>query len=406
MTVGDLNFVTVHGTYKDMTGTAMTGTIVFTPNVVIDDPESDLIIMPKAFTATLTAGAFTISLPATDDPDVTPVGWSYTVTENIGPLGRTGLVIDVPIIYVTTGVSLATLLATTFTGPASNNYVTLPQANSLYGALGGATWDGVQDFTGATVLGIEPALNLNIADRGAWATATAYIEDEYVTASGQRYVCATEHSSGTFTTDLANGLWVPSGVDASSIVALPANASGLLTNNGSGTLSWTAGAAGGALNTHTDSVCTNTTALTSLGGLTVPTTVAAGDIVNCVWVGDFVNNTGSTNTLLWSGILGATSLASFGTVSETSSSGRRWFRVEISILVVTPASSQLVDLRIRSAGIGGLNSVTSDAAGQAYTVGTENLTAGKTVAMQVQWGTAATTCDVTCHKSTLTVSKA
>lgn len=45
-------------------------------------------------------------------------------------------------------------------------------------------------------------------DRGAWATATSYAVRDVVTEAGVRYECASAHTSGTFSTDLAASRWV------------------------------------------------------------------------------------------------------------------------------------------------------------------------------------------------------
>jgi hypothetical protein len=42
----------------------------------------------------------------------------------------------------------------------------------------------------------------------AWLTGTAYIIGNFVTHGGSTYYCVANHTSGTFTTDLANGDWV------------------------------------------------------------------------------------------------------------------------------------------------------------------------------------------------------
>jgi len=45
-------------------------------------------------------------------------------------------------------------------------------------------------------------------DRGAWATATSYAVRDVATQGGVRYECASAHTSGTFSTDLAANRWV------------------------------------------------------------------------------------------------------------------------------------------------------------------------------------------------------
>lgn len=48
--------------------------------------------------------------------------------------------------------------------------------------------------------------------RGAWVTATLYSVSDVVSQDSDSYVCAEEHTSGTFATDLAAGKWIVLGV--------------------------------------------------------------------------------------------------------------------------------------------------------------------------------------------------
>lgn len=63
--------------------------------------------------------------------------------------------------------------------------------------------------------------------RGDWVTATSYAVKDIVTESGATYICATAHTSGTFSTDLAADKWVllmfaPSALSASGVSNTPA----------------------------------------------------------------------------------------------------------------------------------------------------------------------------------------
>lgn len=81
--------VYVRGQFIDLGGAAMKGAVTFTPNFgnVLLDVEPKLIIGKRGFSASLdNAGKFAIALPSTDDPDILPVDWTYTVAE---PTGRT-----------------------------------------------------------------------------------------------------------------------------------------------------------------------------------------------------------------------------------------------------------------------------------------------------------------------------
>jgi len=43
--------------------------------------------------------------------------------------------------------------------------------------------------------------------QGAWATGQSYVVNNCVNESGSGYICLTNHTSGTFATDLASGYW-------------------------------------------------------------------------------------------------------------------------------------------------------------------------------------------------------
>lgn len=78
--------VTAHYLLRD--GSVPTGTVTFSsPQVLRAD---GAIVMPVDIVATLDGtGAIDIQLPATNDPDVSPAGWAYTVQERIdGCAGR------------------------------------------------------------------------------------------------------------------------------------------------------------------------------------------------------------------------------------------------------------------------------------------------------------------------------
>lgn len=80
----DFQGCTVEGQYLALDGTAIAGTVTFTPSpsslLAADD---ELIIVPRTYQATLDiTGAFSITIPASDDPDINPQGWTYAVSEN------------------------------------------------------------------------------------------------------------------------------------------------------------------------------------------------------------------------------------------------------------------------------------------------------------------------------------
>lgn len=84
---GNFQQITVTGTYVDLTGTAVNGSIQFDVNdfVALRDPTANVIVLAKPITATIASGTFSVSLPATNDPDITP-SFTYKVTETFPSL--------------------------------------------------------------------------------------------------------------------------------------------------------------------------------------------------------------------------------------------------------------------------------------------------------------------------------
>lgn len=76
-----LTTVTLHGQILDLDGlTPAVGTVTFNTLVELNDVVDDITYPPTSFTVTLDAGGeFTIVLPATDNPDITPLNWVYQV---------------------------------------------------------------------------------------------------------------------------------------------------------------------------------------------------------------------------------------------------------------------------------------------------------------------------------------
>lgn len=84
--LGALNTVTVTGKYVFLDDqVATSGTVTFEAvGVDLREPAANLIILGTPITVSVGAqGTFSIALPATDDPDVTPTGFVYKVTEAI-----------------------------------------------------------------------------------------------------------------------------------------------------------------------------------------------------------------------------------------------------------------------------------------------------------------------------------
>lgn len=70
---------TVTGTYTNSSGTAAKGRVTFTPTsrILVDN---ELVLSTDTLTASLdTSGSFSIDLPTTDNPRLTPNDWAYLV---------------------------------------------------------------------------------------------------------------------------------------------------------------------------------------------------------------------------------------------------------------------------------------------------------------------------------------
>lgn len=77
-----LSTVTVTGTYKHPDGAPYAGRIIFRPEPdILTSAAHGTLVLGDAETVLDNNGTFSTTLLATDDPDVTPVGWTYTVFE-------------------------------------------------------------------------------------------------------------------------------------------------------------------------------------------------------------------------------------------------------------------------------------------------------------------------------------
>lgn len=80
---GNLTTVTVTGKYIDASGAAVRGSVTFTLDTPLLDAGASTYIIETAYTVVLDSqGAFSVALPATNDVDVTPTGWTWTLTPN------------------------------------------------------------------------------------------------------------------------------------------------------------------------------------------------------------------------------------------------------------------------------------------------------------------------------------
>jgi hypothetical protein len=84
MPITGLTLITVTAKYLKLDGTAASGKVTFQASTVLKNTSANEIIYPVDFTVTLNgSGVLSVVLPSTDDPDIDPQGWFYTVTEDI-----------------------------------------------------------------------------------------------------------------------------------------------------------------------------------------------------------------------------------------------------------------------------------------------------------------------------------
>ena len=104
-----LSTCTVVGTYVDLSGNPVRGSINITPQTILKEVTQNVIIMPVVIQKTFDAtGSFTVVLPVTSDTDVTPQPFIYTFEENFTG-GRT-IELALPLSVAGTTQNLADLL--------------------------------------------------------------------------------------------------------------------------------------------------------------------------------------------------------------------------------------------------------------------------------------------------------
>ena len=95
----NLTTVTITGNYVDFEGTPIEGQIRFSISEVLRNGTDDQMVAPSSVVVPLSSGSFSVALPATNDPDVVPNPFVYTVEESF-PNGRS---YEISIPYTTAG---------------------------------------------------------------------------------------------------------------------------------------------------------------------------------------------------------------------------------------------------------------------------------------------------------------
>jgi hypothetical protein len=206
-----LNLVTVVGTYLNGSNLPCQGSLKFVPTAALTDTADDELIRQVPLTAELTGlGTFSIPLLSTDNADLAPSGWCWTVTECIDGLPNAqwafflehadGAEQDIstlePVVVApVTGVYLP-LGGGTMTGP-------IVLAGNPTGALQAAPKQYVDSSVGTETTraeGVEATLSAGLAGTLSLLTQTAVKVASYPAAANQ--LVPTNTSSGSLTVTL------------------------------------------------------------------------------------------------------------------------------------------------------------------------------------------------------------
>lgn len=212
-----LSTVNITGNYVDYEGTAIQGQVRFTLGDVLRNGTDDQMVAPSSIVVPLSAGAFSVTLPATNDPDIVPNPFTYTVEESF-PGGRT-YTISVP--YNTTGsLDLADLSPTP---TLSENFVQ---------AIDETSFASLEDDIDALDVEINQTTDKILASGKYWYIGSSFAT---YTALDTAFATYTALTAGTYSLD---------GADISTFVTLAeaseasASASATIaTNNSTGTIS-------------------------------------------------------------------------------------------------------------------------------------------------------------------------
>lgn len=183
----DVSTVTVTGTYLTTSGVPADGSLIFTPSVgTLRDPAYDTILKLRQQRVDLDAtGSFSISLIATDDPDLIPVGWHYDVTERIESHPQRAWIMQLP--YTITAIDIADI--PTVVDPSGPVYpAPVFAVTSVVGQIGDVT--GAEIIADATVAA-EFATKADDADLDALVAVVATKADDADLAALVPYTGAT-----------------------------------------------------------------------------------------------------------------------------------------------------------------------------------------------------------------------
>ncbi len=225
--------VTVFGTYLRSDGSANVGSIWFESQSAVyvdDDAGTRVLVVPRRLECQLdSAGYFSIDLPTTDDPDINPVGWTYSVREQIS--GGREYAIDVPS-------SMATINLITW--PQATPVPAVPPTQSYLTTLDiGVNVASQTDMDAAVAQAAQAAVDAATAvDTANTASDAAASALNIATAIDGKAQTALDNSqtaldtAATATTTANTALTVANSIDAKATQALTDSAAAVATANG------------------------------------------------------------------------------------------------------------------------------------------------------------------------------
>lgn len=184
-----LTTVTVTGNYVDYEGNAIAGQIRFTLGDVLRNGTDDQMIAPSSIVVPLSAGAFSVTLPATNDPDIVPNPFTYTVEESF-PGGRS-YTISIP--YNTVGsLDLADLSP-------------IPTISESYtSAIDQTTWNTLEDNIDALDAEINQTTDKILASGKYWYIGSTYATYTALDTAFATYSALTSATYSLDGDDIAN----------------------------------------------------------------------------------------------------------------------------------------------------------------------------------------------------------
>ncbi|HEY7821476.1 MAG TPA: hypothetical protein VIG24_01510, partial [Acidimicrobiia bacterium] len=194
--------VVVLGTFLTPEGDPSTGSVTFTASSWLDNSGANISIPNSAVTKSLgTAGDFSVTLPITDDPDITPLEFVYAVNEIVDGVSR-NYNVSIPGTVAAGGtVFLADL---TPVAPAGPEYYSL--ASSL--TIGTVTTLPQGSAATATITGLAPEQTLDLGIPGGIPGTAATITVGTVT-SGTAGGTPTVTNSGDSTAAVLDFVLIP-----------------------------------------------------------------------------------------------------------------------------------------------------------------------------------------------------